>query len=187
MRPLLFFQTTVKTRHAIFSLDFPTGSFVDGELLPVEQVDLVTVPFFHPIGSRDFINTINPSIYLDPGPLESQYVSLDWNLYTKIPNRNGTYDPGVSIQLLFEPEVLPPSAAKTEEGTVGLIVGLTVGIGAAIIIGVAVACVVRKVTPFKGQREQATSSLQDVDEPNDPSERLKSSWASGVKPDSPRS
>jgi hypothetical protein len=190
--PLSFLQTKVETKKVRVTLDFPTGAIADGRYLDVTrgEIDLPIVRYFHPIGSANYLTNAVNSSYVPPGPLEDQYVSLDWNLFALRPRYNGSYDPGLLIELLFGdegggPSASLPEAAAINQAATGLIIGLAVGLSLFAIAAVSVTVVMVKVAPFRAKREkeEKTKVLTDVDETpltgaGDTSPR----WTSGAKP-----
>eukprot|EP01122_Echinamoeba_exundans_P008427 TRINITY_DN2795_c0_g2_i3.p1 TRINITY_DN2795_c0_g2~~TRINITY_DN2795_c0_g2_i3.p1 ORF type:complete len:409 (+),score=31.64 TRINITY_DN2795_c0_g2_i3:893-2119(+) len=187
--PLSFLQTVVETKKVRITLDFPTGCIADGRYLDVTrgEVDLPIIRYFHPLGSANYLANADNTTYVPPGPLGEQYASMDWTLFALRPLYNGTYDPGVLIELLFGdagPSSSSPEAAAINQASTGLIIGLAVGLSLFAIAAISVTVVMVKVAPYRAKREedQKKKVLTDVDETPLTGADQSPRWAPGAKP-----
>jgi hypothetical protein len=185
--PSSYIQTIVETKKVRISLDFPTFAEVDGSYLDIAigEIDIPAVRYIHPMGSDNYLRNGDNASFVPAGPAKEQYISIDWNLFTKRPFFNGTYDPGVLIELLFDLEKEPSSVpeAAIEQARLGLTIGLAVGLSVFAVVAVTVTVVMVKVVPYmaRRRREEKEKVPQSLDESGE-SARESQRWASGSKP-----
>lgn len=160
----------------ILAYDYGIIGTRDGNYLTGSNTDLKVAIFFPPLGTLEVVdanNRLAPGSQV-PGPLEKQGFIILTEIELDPFNQSLKYDPGVALQLLFNPEPPVPSSTpdiSQADLTPGVIAAIAivciVGVGAGIAGAIFYAV---KVMPYKNKRDEAKHSVDD-DELEEPKQQ----------------